>query len=106
MPDYTVHWHQSQPEEVIAWEFQFQQIGSNEWQWVQRVEPVDNCEDCFQAIMQIPRTAFLVRSRSVGISESSAWSKEIQVHILPEPEITISLLLGSLFLILIKKWKR
>lgn len=105
MPDYTAHWHQSQPEEVIAWEFQFQQVGSNEWQWVQRIDPVDNCENCFQAILQVPRTAFLIRSRSVGINEQSDWSKEMQIS-LPEPQVGISLLLGFLFLILIKKIKR
>ena len=98
MPDYIAHWHQSHPEEVIAWEFQFQRVGSNEWEWVQRVDPVDGCVDCFQATVELPRTALLVRSRSIGSVEASEWSQELPVHAVPEPGFTSALVLGLLFL--------
>ena len=98
MPDFTIHWHQDMPEQVNAWEFQFQRVGSREWEWVQRVDPVDGCVDCFQATVELPRTALLVRSRSIGSQEASEWSRELSVHYLPEPSFTTALLLGLLFL--------
>ena len=100
VPDFILHWHQFAPEQVNAWEFQFQRVGSREWEWVQRVDPVDGCVDCFQATVELPRTALLVRSRSIGSVEVSAWSRELQVHSVPEPGFTAALLIGVLWLAL------
>ncbi len=101
MPDYIIHWHQINPEQVTAWEFQFQLAGSREWEWVQRVDPVDGCVDCFQATVELPRTALLVRSRSIGSAEVSEWSKESPVHAVPEPSVTLALLIGVLWFALL-----
>lgn len=96
MPEFTVHWHQEMPEQVSAWEFQFQRVGG-EWEFVQRVEPVDGCVDCFQATVELPRTALLVRSRSIGSFESSEWSPYI--HVLPEPSFVTAVMIGVLWLV-------
>ena len=101
VPDWTVHWHQAEPEQVNAWEFQFQRVGSQEWEWVQRVDPVDGCVDCFQATVELPRTALLVRSRSIGSVEVSEWSRVLPVHSVPEPGFTIALMIGVLCLALL-----
>lgn len=90
------------PEQVSVWEFQFQSVGSREWEFVQRVEPVDGCVDCFQATVELPRTALLVRSRSIGSVEVSEWSRELPVHALPEPGFTAALLIGVLWIALAK----
>ncbi len=100
MPNFIVHWHQIEPEQVNAWEFQFQRVGSQEWEWVQRIDPVDGCVEFFQATVELPRTALLVRSRSIGSVEVSAWSRELPVHALPEPGFTAALLIGVLWLAL------
>ena len=102
MPNFMVHWHQEQPIEVTSWEFQFQRVGSREWEWVQRVDPVDGCADCFQANVELPRTALLVRSRSLGIGIESEWSNQIQVHSLPEPSLTTALIVGALWLAILR----
>ena len=98
MPDFTIHWHQDMPEQIGTWEFQFQRVGSREWEWVQRIDPVDGCVDCFQATVELPRTALLVRSRSISTDVFSAWSRELPVHSLPEPSFTTALMLGVLLL--------
>ena len=67
MPDATIHWHQVNSVDVSSWEFQFQRVGSEGWEWVQRVEPTDGCPECFQAVIEIPRDAILVRSRGIGV---------------------------------------
>ena len=98
-----MHWHQAQPEQVTAFEFQFQRVGSREWEWVQRVQdPADGCVECFQATVELPRTALFVRSRSIGSVEVSEWSRELPVHALPEPGFTAALLIGVLWLALAK----
>ena len=102
MPDWTIHWHQIEPEQVNAWEFQFQRVGSREWEWVQRVQDsAAGCVDCFQATVELPRTALLVRSRSIGSAEVSEWSKESPVHAVPEPSVTLALLIGVIWIALL-----
>ena len=101
MPDFTVHWHQSNPDDVVAWEFQFQRVGagSDGWEWVQRVtSEVDDCLDCFQAIVSIPRTALFVRSRGVGEWADSDWSNPL--HVMPEPSFSLMLCVSILALLL------
>ena len=98
MPDFILHWHQIAPEQVTAWEFQFQRVGSQEWEWVQRVDPVDGCVDCFQATVELPRTALLVRSRSIGSVEVSEWSRELPVYSVPEPILVTAIMLGVLWI--------
>ena len=92
MPEKTLYWQQPQSQLINSWEFQFQRAGSNEWEWVLRVEPVDDCLECFQAIVEIPQSALLIRSRAVGDDGYSVWSNHLPVH-LPEPSsINIALL--------------
>ena len=91
MPDFIARWHQFESENVNSWEFQFQRVGSDEWEWVQRVEPVDGCLDCFEAIVEIPDTAILVRSRAIGTDGISVWSDSKSV---PEPGFAISIAIG------------
>ena len=88
MPDATVHWHQENALAVDSWEFQFQRPGG-EWEWVQRVDPVDGCASCFQAVLELPRTAILVRSRSVAGELNSEWSQPLSA--LPEAGFSTSL---------------
>ncbi len=98
MPDFTIHWHQAEPELVDGWEFQFQRVGGD-WEFVQRVQDsAAGCVDCFEAQVELPRLAFLVRSRSIRGDEFSEWSREIPVHAVPEPGFTLALLIGVLWL--------
>lgn len=92
MPLHKLHWHQQDPSLVAAWEFQFQRPGG-EWEWVSRTEPADECVDCFTAVVEIPRTAILVRSRSIGAEGESPWSGALSV---PEPSITTALMASLL----------
>lgn len=97
MPQHELFWHQPQSDQINSWEFQFQRAGSEEWEWVFSVQPVDNCLECFQAFVEIPESAIFIRSRAEGDLGYSAWSKHLPIH-LPEPGITVSLLVGLLFL--------
>tara|TARA_Y100000361_G_scaffold3241_1_gene2837 strand:+ start:1262 stop:1621 length:360 start_codon:yes stop_codon:yes gene_type:complete len=97
MPRYELFWHQPQSDEIDSWEFQFQRAGSDEWEWVFSVHPVDDCLECFQAFVEIPASTILVRSRAKGDLGYSPWSKHLPID-LPEPGITASLLVGALFL--------
>ena len=102
MPEHVVRWHQPQPENVDAWEFQFQRVGSDDFEWVVRVEPVDGCLDCYEAVITLPETALFVRSRSVGPTGESQWSHALPVHAVPEPGITTALLIGALWFALLR----
>lgn len=104
MPDFTIHWHQAEPELVDAWEFSFQRVGSREWEFVQRVEPVDGCVDCFEAQVELPRLALLVRSRSISGDEFSEWSQKLSVYS-PEPGFGMMISLSVLALLLVQKSK-
>ena len=84
MPLQTLYWHQPQSHLIDSWEFQFQNVGSEGWEWVYRVEPVDDCEECFQAVVELPATAQFVRSRAVGEEGVSPWSTHLPVYA-PEP---------------------
>lgn len=97
MPRYKLSWYQSQSDQINSWEFQFKRAGSEEWEWVSLVQPVDDCLECFQAFVEIPESAILVRSRAQGDLGYSAWSKHLPIY-LPEPGITASLLVSLLFL--------
>ncbi len=103
MPDATVHWHQEDALSVDSWEFQYQQVGGD-WEWVQRVDPVDGCESCFQAVLELPRTAILVRSRAVSAGLESEWSGSISA--LPEPDLYTSLAICGMVIIWLagKRW--
>ena len=103
MPQKEIFWHQPNSDEVNSWEFQFQRIGSDEWEWVFSVQPVDDCLECFQAFVEVPETALLIRSRAVGDEGYSVWSNHLPIY-LPEPSISIGLLFCSLFLIAYKRF--
>tara|TARA_R110000751_G_scaffold53410_1_gene115686 strand:- start:182 stop:505 length:324 start_codon:yes stop_codon:yes gene_type:complete len=96
LPDFTAHWYQKDAPLVSHWEFQFQKVGGN-WEWVQQVEPVDGCQDCFQAVLRLPETAILVRSRAVTPGGHSGWSESLSA--LPEPDFTVGLALCAIILI-------
>jgi hypothetical protein len=96
MPLHEIHWHQRDSAMVFAWEFQFQRPGGG-WEWVSRTEPVDGCAECFTAVVEVPRTAILVRSRSVGAGGESAWSAPLPM---PEPSVTTALLVSLLAMLL------
>ena len=97
MPNFNFHWHQSNAEEVNGWEWQFQVVGSREWQFVQQVDLVDGCANCFQVTVELPRTAVLVRGRAIGLEDFSEWSKESPVH-LPEPILVTAIMAGVLWI--------
>ena len=102
MPEHVVRWHQAEPENVDAWEFQFQRVGNDDYEWVVRVEPVDGCVNCFEAIVELPETALFVRSRSVGPTGESEWSVPMPVHPVPEPGFTTALLIGAIWFALLR----
>jgi hypothetical protein len=97
MPLKTLYWQQPQSHLVNSWEFQFQRVGSEEWEWVIRVEPVDDCLECFQAVVELPETALLVRSRAVGAQGPTGWSNHLPVYL---PEADFSAGLGVCLLLL------
>ena len=97
VPEYIVRWHQEDPAQVDAWEFQFSQTG-NEWRWVISVDPVEGCVDCFEARILADAEVSYVRSRSIGPGGISEWSKPIA---LPEPTTSAQLVIGVLWLLLI-----
>lgn len=99
MPDFTVRWHQDLPEEVTAWEFSFQRVGGD-WEFVQRVGPSDLCIDCFEAVIELPRTALLVRSRAIGFDGIGEWSRQIPAYS-PEPGFGMMISLSVLALLLV-----
>jgi hypothetical protein len=101
VPRHTLYWQQSQSHLIESWEFQFQRVGSDGWEWVYRVEPVDNCAECFQAVVELPATALLVRSRAIGEQGASAWSKHLPIY-LPEPGFTNALLIGVIWFALLR----
>lgn len=103
MPEHVVRWHQPQPETVDSWEFQFQRVGNDDYEWVLHVEPVDGCVNCFEAIVELPDTALFVRSRSVGPTGESEWSVPMPVHPLPEPGFGMMIGLSLLALLLVRK---
>ena len=100
MPEKTLYWQQPDSHLIESWEFQFQRVGSDEWEDVLRVDPVDDCLECFKAIVELPETAIFVRSRAVGPDGTSAWSKHLPVY-LPEPGFAAALLLGALWFALL-----
>jgi len=83
---------------VDSWEFQFLRVGSNEWEWVLHVEPVDGCEDCFEAKVTLPDAALQIRSRSISGSLESEWSEHLPVYL---PEIDIWAGLGFCLFVLL-----
>ena len=98
MPLKTLYWNQQESHLVDGWEFQFQEVGSEEWHWVIRVDPVDNCLECFQAVVELPETAILVRSRALGDQGPTAWSTHLPVY-LPEPNFEAGIGLAALALL-------
>ena len=98
MPEHVVRWYQENSESVSSWEFQFLRYGETEWRWVYRVDPVDDCEECFEAIIELPDDAIFVRSKSTGSGGESVWS---QRYPLPEPDFDPAIVLGVLWLSLI-----
>ena len=105
MPLKTIYWQQTEPNLVDSWEFQFLRVGSNEWEWVIRVEPVDDCLECFQAVVELPETALLVRSRAVGEDGPSEWSNHLPVY-LSEPGIALGAAICVLFLLYLSRVKK
>ena len=101
MAEHTLYWQQTDSHLIDSWEFQFQRVGSDEWEWVFSVSPVDGCE-CFQATVSLPDSALLVRSRAVGEEGVSPWSKHLPIH-LPEPSFGLTLALGLLGLIVARQ---
>ena len=78
------------------WEFQFQRVGSDQWEWVQHTEPVDGCIECWQSVVSVPRTAILVRSRAISSDVESDWSNSMSA--LPEPGVAVALAVGVIAL--------
>ena len=105
MPLKTIYWQQQEHELVDSWEFQFQRVASNEWEWVIRVEPVDDCLDCFQAVIELPANALLVRSRSISNEIQSVWSNELPVY-LPEPFFGSGIAIAVALLLSVNPLKR
>lgn len=109
MPLKTLYWQQLQSHLVDSWEFQFQRVGSEEWEWVTRVDPVDDCleccSECFQAVVELPETALLVRSRALGDEGPTLWSDLLPVY-LPEPAFTLGAAVGILFILYISGRKK
>ena len=103
MPDHTVYWHQPDSALVDAWEFQFQRLGSNEWEWVLSISPVDGCE-CFAATISVPEDALLVRSRSVNADGASEWSNRLPIY-LTEPSFVSSIALCVLAFVLARSFR-
>ena len=97
MPLKTLYWQQGQSHLVDSWEFQFQRVGSDEWEWVIRVERVDDCLECFQAVVELPATALLVRSRAIGSEGPTGWSQHLPVYL---PEVDFLAGLGACILLL------
>ena len=87
--DHTVVWHQEDSDRVDFWEFQYREINSTDWHWIQKVDPVDDCLECFQAIVQVPEEAKLIRSRSVSDGYYSDWSEPRTV--LPDVDFLLGL---------------
>tara|TARA_R110002020_G_scaffold35297_1_gene106652 strand:- start:598 stop:954 length:357 start_codon:yes stop_codon:yes gene_type:complete len=101
MPDYTAKWSQEKNENVDSWEFQYSGNGIY-WHWVQHIEPVDDCDDCFEAIITIPENIMAIRVRAIGEGGSSEWS---DIKYLPETSLTLGLILGFLFVLILSKVK-
>ena len=105
MPDATIHWHQVNSVDVSSWEFQFQRVGSEGWEWVQRVEPTDGCPECFQAVVEIPRDAIMIRSRGIGVGGiEGEWSDGMSA--MPEPSLATGLAICSAAIVLLARGRR
>lgn len=102
MPEYNAKWSQEKSEEVNYWEFQHS-INGIDWHWIQHVEPIQDCDDCFQAIITVSEQTLLIRARAIGDNGTSEWSN---VKYLPEPVSPIALPLLLFFLIILRKVKK
>ena len=101
MPEKTLRWQQAQAHLIESWEFQFQRVGSDEWEGVLPSDPVvDNCVECFRAVVELPETALLVRARAVGPEGTSPWSEQLPVY-LPEPGFAAALFLSVLWFVML-----
>ena len=98
MPQHEVVWVQEESENVQSWEFQYSP-NTVIWRWVANVEPVDGCENCYKAIIEIPDQTAMVRARSIDSNNIvSEWSNAIYLN---EPEFGI--IPALLLLILLKR---
>jgi len=102
MREQVVRWHQADADLIESWEFQFQRVGSTQWEWVAGVSPAEPCVDCFQATVVVPDDALFLRSRSIAVGVESEWSNQTSV-VLPEPTFTVGLFVCVLLLAWIKK---
>jgi len=96
LPNIIIYWHQEDSSSVQLWEWQFQRVGSSNWEWVQHSEPVDECIECWQSVISVPRTAILVRSRAISFDVKSDWSNSMSA--LPEPSVAVALAVGVIAL--------
>lgn len=87
MPQHLLKWSQANHQQVDDWEFQYSPNGI-QWHWVQHAEPVDGCESCYQAQVDIPDQTMMVRTRSISPGGVSDWSDTI---IVPEPYSGLSI---------------
>jgi len=102
MPNHVVHWVQPDPDSVASWEFQYSPNGLV-WYWVQNVEPVDDCANCFQAELSIPDQTMSIRSRAIGVDGgSSEWSNVIYMA---EPSVSSAMAVALIVLVLMKRWR-
>lgn len=102
MPQYQAKWYQEGIENVDSWEFQYSGNGLH-WHWIQHVDPVDDCDDCLEAIITIPENIMAIRVRAIGEGGSSEWS---DIKYLPETPMTLGLIIGSLFVLILRKSRK
>lgn len=95
MPQYEVAFVQEGEAEIISWEFQYTENGIT-WQWVQSVEPINDCLNCYKAIVEVPSYFYAVRSRAINDhGDVSEWSNPVY---LPEPSAFIALAIACALL--------
>lgn len=88
MPQHRIAWDQKNPTPEMYWEFQYQDLGSDQWNWVLSTDPASSCYTCFETLVEVPVTAAAIRSRSAEGGLFSDWSNAIT---LPEPPVSVAL---------------
>ncbi len=96
MPRYVVKWAQEADEGVDSWEFQYSPNGVV-WRWVESVDLVDPCSNCYQAVLETPPNVMSIRSRSLSETGVSEWSGPEYLPELSLGEVGWSLVLFGFF---------
>ena len=96
--EYEVTWVQEHDSNVISWEFQYTP-NTVVWRMVQKVEPVDDCLNCYTATITAPEQIAGVRSRSIDLNGlRSDWSNIVYLPEFESPIVIIILLVTMLFM--------